>query len=858
MTIDTAPATIGERLARVARRRPGAVAVVEHDASISFGEFDAAASAIARRLVAAAHRAGCACLFFESKLPALQSIFGAARSGRTYVALDASDPDERLRFIVDDCGPAVLLTESRLLGRAHAIAPPGCDVVDVMRLPCTDDRRPLPAVAADAPVYLCYTSGSTGRPKGVIQTHTNLLFFVDAYARALAIGEDDRLSLLYTLSFNAANMDIFGGLLHGATLCAYDVRRDGVAPLANWLDQQRITVLHAVPTVFREMGKRLLPGRMLPYLRVVDLGGETVFASDVALFNAHTSPDCLLVNQLASTEVGLIAQHRVRHRDPDPATSIVPVGRCPAGVRVVIERADGSVADIDEAGEMVVCSAHVSPGYWRRPELDAAAFRADPLQPGWRRFASGDFGRIDGDGNLHFLGRKGGRVKIRGHSVDLMEVEAALSACPGVIKSVVLATLAGHRAESDRLVAHVVARDAADRDPQRLRRELATRLPAYMLPAGFVFVDALPLTASGKVDRMALATIAIAAGDDAREVDAPRDDVERRIAAIFGQLLAITPVGREDDFFMLGGDSLSATELQLRLGQEFGVRVGSFHADASVAAIAARVLRASDGPRTDHAPLPVLLPLWRHGGEIPLFLVHGRHGQAFVSPHFMQLLGNDQPVWVFQARGLDGLQAPHARVEDMAADYLAALRKERPRGPYFIGSLCAGAFIAAIIARTLREAGETVLPLLLIDPASRLLNARFAQMGEQKLVDQMTVRQAMGRAPGPVGDPQYMKVAARVALAFEQAMARYEPRPYDGPAFMLASRQRMAATDLATLRRTLSGPIEHFEVGATHRDALDARNPAFAKALMHCVDRIRVAAREAAVPPAEVAAHGHF
>ncbi len=858
-TINVGPGTIGARLTKLAAGIPHGIAIVERDTQVTFAQLDEAATAIARQLLSIVHdRPGCVCLFFESKLTALLSVFGAGNAGRTYVAVDAGDPEERLRFILDDCEPVALLTEARLLDRARTLAPAGCAVVDVARRPDGDGARPLPEVASDALAYLCYTSGSTGRPKGVGQTHRNLLFFADAYAKGLSIGENDRLSLLYTLSFNAVNMDIFGGLLNGATLCAYDTRRDGIPSLANWLDRQRITVLHTVPTIFREMGKRLAPARVLPYLRVVDLGGESVFAGDIELFRAHTKDHCVLINQLASTEVGLIAQYVAGHRGALPGAAIVPVGRCPDGVRVTIRRPDGSLAEVNEVGEMIVSSVHVSPGYWRRPELDAAAFAADPQDPRWRQYASGDFGRIDADGSLHFIGRKAGRVKIRGHSVDLMEVEAAVSACPGVMKVAVLATRSERQGEPDKLIAYIVTSDDTVRDPRGLRGNLANRLPSYMLPAGFVFLDALPSTASGKVDRAALATMQPVSSDPAREVDAPSDEVERQVAIVFEQLLNVAPIGRDDDFFLLGGDSLLATELQLRLRDTLGVAVGSFHMDATVAGIGRIVGSARAAPKAAREAFPVMFPLWQQGSEPPMFLIHGRHGQAFVSPHFMQLLGNNQPVWAFQARGLDGSTAPHASVEDMADDYLAELRKRRPHGPYFIAALCAGALIAGAMARRLCQAGESVLPLLLFDPPDRLMQDGYSQMPEQAFVSKMKSRGAMGRTEGPVNDPAYMKAVVRVAMAFEQAIANYRPQPYDGPVLMLSSRQRIEANDPVGLRKVFSGSIDRHEVGTTHHDALDPQNPVFARALLDCIGRIRVIAQENASTAGRPETHDQF
>jgi amino acid adenylation domain-containing protein len=841
MTASLGSETIGARLAEIAHRLTEKIAVVEREAQITFGQLDADASAIARQILRASpDRRGIVCLFFERKIPAIKSIFGACRSGHAYVPLDAGDPEERLRFILRDSEPIALLTEGKLRNRAHTIAPAGCAVIDVEGAQHRDEALPLPDVPGGAPVFLYYTSGSTGQPKGVSQTHRNLLFFADAYAKSLRIGAEDRLSLLYTLSVSAANNAVFRALLYGATLCAYDMRRDGIPQLVDWLNRERISVLHTVPTVFREMANRLAPGRVLPHLRAIHLGGESLFSSDVELFREHTLQHCILVNQLASTEACLIAQHIIDHRGAVTTSPVVPVGRCIEGVRVEIRRDDGSIAGVNEVGEMVVCSQHLSPGYWRRPELEAAAFSTDPLQPGWRRYKSGDSGLMDEAGNLHFRERKGSRVKIRGHSVDLMEIEAALLSCPDVLQAAVVAKGDESRMDPVRLVAYVVTRHDAARDALALRRYLATRLPLYMLPMGVVYLDALPLTAGGKVDRKTLTQIEPTTTNPERSVELPQDDIERTVARIIGQLLKIDAVGRDDDFFLLGGDSLLGVELQTRLREAFGVHVGSFHEGATVTRIAENIRHTVSEPATRSRPIPVLVPLWRSGSEPPLFLVHGRHGQAFVSPHFMQLLGNNQPAWAFQARGLDGLHEPHSTVEDMAAEYLGEMRMQRPHGPYFLGSLCAGVYIAIIMARWLREAGETVLPLLLLDPPSIMLRM---QRTDEQFVSKMKERKAKGQIAGPVENPAYMKAVLRTATAFEQALARHRPLPYDGPVYVLSSSQRIRGSDLVYLRQILTGRVGCYEVGTSHADALDPRNPVFASSLTSCVGLIREAAR---------------
>jgi len=849
VSLEFSAETIGGRLARVAASRPHRIALAGKGREVTYGALDAAATAIAQAIHAATGgRPGQVCLLFANKIPAVHAIFGAARAGHCYIPLDASDPEERLRVIAADSEPIAFLTEPALLERAKALAPPGCALIDVEHL---EGRGAVtqPDVTPDSLAYLYYTSGSTGQPKGVSQTHRNLLFFVDAYSKTMGIEDRDRVSLLYSLSFSAANMDIYGALLNGATLCTYELRRDGIRPLANWLDHERVSVLHAVPTVFRELMASLPEGRRLPHLRAIDLGGEAVFGRDVDLFREHTAPQCILVNHLAATEASVVAQHVIDHGSTYATDAMIPVGRCPAGLRVQIRREDGTAAARNETGEIVVAGAHVSPGYWKRPELNAAAFDADPDHSGARRYFSGDFGYLDDDGNLNFLGRRGSRIKLRGHSVELNEVEAALAACNGVTKVAVLAAGGERASEAERLIAYLAMASEENRNPLEIRRQMAARVPAYMCPTGFVFLDALPLTASGKVDRQALA--GLPQPDEAQPAfEAPRDDTERTVAEIFGQLLKRERIGRGDDFFLLGGDSLAAVELQSMLAGALGASPTEFHEDATVAGIAARIRALSATPASERRAMPVLKALWREGSAPPLFLVHGRHGQAFVSPHFMRLLGNEQPVWAFQARGLDGLSEPHPTIDAMAEEYLAELRKVRPHGPYFLGALCAGALVAAAMARSLSDAGETVLPLLLLDPPGRAPQGvgYFQLLGEERFLNKMKNRAAMGGIASPVDDPTYVDALKRTVTAFEHAIATHRPLPYEGAAYMLASRQRLAGFGSGYLSTIFTGRVERFEVAASHKQVLDPQNADFARHLAHCLDLIRSAAQLTRAP----------
>lgn len=840
MSNDLRSATISSRLATLGDRLAAKTAITEGEASVRYAELNAAATAIARKLTAVGGiRPAFVCLLFHSKIAAIEAMFGASRAGRAYVSLDAGDPDERLSFILRDSQPIAVLTEAALLDRASALAGAGCEVIDVGALHPSPEGEPFPVASQDATAYVVYTSGSTGAPKGVTQTQGNLLFFANAYARALEITEADRLSLVFSMSFGASNLNIFAGLLNGATLCAFDVRASGITGLAEWLDRERVSVLHTVPTLFRELMSGLAPDRSLTNLRAIDLAGEALFYSDVELFRSHTQESCRLVNQLGATEASIIAQYQVGRRAGTSTSGIVPVGKSPDGVRVLIRREDGSEAERNEIGEIVVCSSHVSPGYWQRPELNSSTFEADPVQRGEKRYLTRDLGRIDDDGNLHFLGRRGSRVKIRGCSVDLTEVEAALCACPGVAKAAVLAVGGGPEKEAARLVAYAVATKGGERDPVHVRRHLAKCLPAYMLPTVLAFLDAFPLTSSGKIDRTALA--AIEPPQNERSSEPPRDSVEQTIARLFGEILSQPSVNRHDDFFLLGGDSLSLVELQTLLRDAFGVSLTNIYDDPTVSGIAAEIRACGTGASSAEVrSLPIMFPLRERGSAPPLFLVHGRLGQALVSPHFLRLLGDEQPVWAFQARGLDGLEAPHATIEAMATHYLAEMRKRRPKGPYFIGSLCAGALIAVAMARMLEDVGEPVLPLLLLDPPERPFAMESAAMTEERLLARLKKKQLRGTVDAPLDDPVYASASVRVARAMEQAIVAYRPQPYYGPVCMLSSHGRIEES--TALAKLYAGKVVRYEVAATHREILDTHNELFATQLSRCLEEIRKAA----------------
>jgi amino acid adenylation domain-containing protein len=844
------PWTVPAAFERSAQRYPERIAIEFGERAFAYRELRALAGSVRallpqRQLGEEVARVA---LLFDDRIAALAATLGALAGGHAFVPLDASDPEERIRLILADSEPLALLSEGAHLDRARRLAPAGCAVVDLAE---AENRAPLTATAESLPddlAYLFYTSGSTGQPKGVCQTHRNLLYFVRAYCSKLGIGGEDRLSLLYSLSFSAANMDIFGGLLNGATISAYDMRQSGIPGLADWLDARRITILHAVPTVFRKLADSLEPQRRLGSVRAIDLGGESVTTSDGDIVRRHFRAGCRLVNHLAATEASVIAQHTV-DLNGAYADGMLPVGHCPDQVEVRIERPDGGKAPAGEAGRILVASPYLSPGYWRRPDLNAAVFASDPDRPGWRVLRSEDLGSIDAEGRLYFHGREGTRVKIRGQSVDLGEVEAALRRCTGIGDAAVVAGRREAGPEADLLVAHIVTADPADRDARRLRRELADYLPHHMIPSAFAFPDSLPTMATGKIDRRALEAMALPAPAQDEPPATASDALEADIAELFALILNRDSVGREEDFYILGGDSFSSVELHIGLSEIAGgpVPLRLTLEDPSVCGLAAAIRRLRAETTSATRQSRILVPLHGAGHRPTLFLVHGKLGHAHVSPRFLGLLGRDQPVYAIQARGSDGADPPNFTIAAMAQDYLEAIRTIRPQGPYLLGGLCAGGFVALEMARILRQAGESVLPLLLIDPPP----PPFVRTGAPDDVSPYALSapalapRHLRREPTKEQKNQRARLMGRrfkVAMAFESALLEMQPQAYEGEVCLFTSAAHRSPAgwgDPAKLRGFFAGPLQIFESAAKHDQILDAQGEEFSRQVATCLSHVR-------------------
>ncbi|HEY4182360.1 MAG TPA: amino acid adenylation domain-containing protein [Kofleriaceae bacterium] len=549
-------ATLFGSFERVVAAQPDRIAVREATRTWTYAQLLARVNAIAAHLDE--HGAGdrVACLLSHGG-EMVAAILGVLAGGRAYVTLDPTHPTDRSRFVLADSGATALLHDAAHAATATRLAG---DVPRVRADEATEGRVPARRPTPETLAYCLYTSGSTGRPKGVPQVHANVLHFIDAYSRCLAIEPTDSVSLLSTFAFDAAVVDVFSALLAGATLCPYDLRDAGLAGLSTMLVDRGVTIYHSTPTVFRELAQ--MEPRLSPRIRAVVLGGEEVRAADVTQFRAAFAPSAILVNGYGMTECSW-ALLNVLRPDDEIARATVPIGWPIDGVRIRLEPVDDESAP-EGVGTIVIECAHVAGRYWQRPDETAAAF---PV-PG--TYVTTDFGRQLPDGRFEFAGRKASHVKLRGFRIDLREIEAVVLTHPGVREAVVdlRATVRG-----DELIAYVAGRPGHEPpDIVALRAHLSAKLPGYMLPAAVVRMAALPRGATNKIDRRALPAPEAHTRTRTQHL-APRTATEQAIAAIWQDVLGAKRIGVHDDFFARGGHSLIANRVTAAIRTQLGVEL---------------------------------------------------------------------------------------------------------------------------------------------------------------------------------------------------------------------------------------------------------------------------------------------
>jgi amino acid adenylation domain-containing protein len=869
------PDLLQEALSRHSGRRAARCGGYEIDYAALDRASRVAASGLRARGVVAGQLVG---ICMGRSIDMLVAVLAVLRSGAAYVPLDPSFPPERLRWMAEHARLGVIVADDvQRLPQGLARAAEVMHFADL----ANDDGRDvlLPKVGANDLAYVLYTSGSTGEPKGVRILHRNLVNFLRAMREAPGFDAGDVLCAATTLSFDIAALELYLPLLCGGCIVIADDRehRDPEA-LARLIERRGCTVLQTTPSLLA----LLLEVKRDHVLRSLKLlvGGEPF----PPMLARALLPRCReLWNLYGPTETTVWSTvARV-----DAVEDAVPVGAPIAETRIYLLDARGRPTLPGALGEIWIGGAGVADGYLHRPDLTAERFVGDTFAAdGSRMYRTGDLGRIR-DGNLYFHGRVDEQIKLRGYRIEPAEIEAAAAGEAGVIECVAVARDAGN---GDQVLVLYAGSDAApDALAARLRRRCARLLPAYMWPQHVVVLKTLPKTPNGKIDRRALpapdpaqsglAQSDRAAADAATPSDDPRDPLQVELRDAWRRLLRRPDVGVHDNFFELGGYSLLAVRLFAELHERHGVdlplstlierptvaglaealREAMRERDARPSRPGALLRSANDDAEAQSsiAPDNTLVELRAGGGLPPLFLAHAVGGNVL---NYLPIASGAAPgraVYGLQSPGLDGVEAPLATIEAMAARYARAIRGCQPHGPYLLAGGSMGGVLALEIARCLREDGDEIAFLGMFDtwrpgatgwagespwrPHRWWSLYRGLDAGQRAALwrrigfrlwrlPTLRLRESLGR-----GTTQELR-RHRVESSNQNALAAYRPRPYAGRIVLFRAMQ--AGGGDATLGWSgFADGVDVIELGGRHDTILE--QPELPLRVRECIAALR-------------------
>ena len=682
---------------------PDRIAVAFEGETLTYAELNVRANRIAHRLAAfGVGRGTYVALLLERSPDMLAAIYGVLKAGATYVPLDPMYPSDRIAFMLEDSNARVLVTQSSLTPMVAG------DTVTKLILDrgwqhgsTEPDSNPDVAVAGEDLAYVIYTSGSTGKPKGVQIPHRAVVNFVLSMQEQPGLTRDDVLLALTTFSFDMSVLEIYLALVTGARLelvsreTVVDARR-----LAEEIVRAGVTFMQATPATWRMLLDAGWKGN--PELKIV-CGGEAL--------SADLARDLLprvgeLWNMYGPTETTVWSTgKRIERLDG----TTISIGRPIANTDVYILDEHQQPVPVGVTGEVHIGGLGLARGYLNRPELTSAKFIPHPFDttPGARVYKTGDGARYLPGGDIEYLNRLDNQVKLRGYRIELGEIEAALRKHEAVRDAVVvLRSDLGTKV----LAAYIIA-EGAPPPAAALRAFLKGPLPDYMVPSFFVTLDTFPMTPNGKVDRKALPPLDVATLGDEDAYVAPRDAIETTLVEIWRSVLGTPKVGVRDDFFELGGESILALRMFVKIEETFGRKLPlATLIRASTIEMLADALRGEEAA-TAWSPL---VPLRTGGSRAPFFCVSGLRGNVLNYRPLAERLGSEQPFYALQSIGLDG-SVPLTSLEEIAARHLEEVRRIQPSGPYYLGGLSFGGVVAYEMARQLLDAGEETAVIALFD-----------------------------------------------------------------------------------------------------------------------------------------------
>ncbi|MBI9044345.1 MAG: non-ribosomal peptide synthetase [Anaerolineaceae bacterium] len=684
------------------------VAVKTKSSSITFGQLHQNANHIANTLFKLSDKKQVGIgLLLNDTVKIASSIIGTLKSNNYFVSLDPIFPELRLLYMIKDAGIEILITDSEHYQKAVKMADKYQKIINIDLF---SSQVPTPNFEIEYSlndlVQITYTSGSTGLPKGVVKDYRFLIRILYQKFHSENISENDRLGLTRSFNFPMPSNTVIASLLSGAGLFHYYIGKEGLIGFAEWLNNENITMLSTSPTLFRKFISGINSNTHFPAIRRVTLSGEPVLKQDAIAFQQHFSKHSELAVIYGATEIGYAAR-RIFPHSWDFKNEVLSCGFPYDKVEILI--CDDSLNELpgETEGEIVIRSEVISKGYKNNSKMNNLKFIKNETQYLYR---TGDLGMILPDGQLKHLGRLDKQIKISGIRIELDSVENHLLSYPGVKEAVVHPYQ--DKKNNTKMAGYLVMQEEANLSPNDLRQYLSRRIPMQMVPAVFLTLETLPQTQSGKVDRKALPIPDAHRPPLENPYHPAVNTTEETLIQIWEDILGIDGIGVMDNFFELGGDSLAGVLLFLEIEQKFGIKL------PLTTLLNAETIRKLGilikKKNIDKEWFPIV-PLKEEGSGTPIFFIPGFGGYPLRFRNLATRLPKQTPVFAMQARGLDGMKAPFASIEESAREYIEAIKSIRPEGPYHLGGESGGGLIVYEMAQQLLADGEKVPVLILFD-----------------------------------------------------------------------------------------------------------------------------------------------
>lgn len=688
-------------------RTPDAIAVVFENKQLTYSELNAKANRLAHYLVKQGAKEGTiVAMCLHRSIDMVVALLAISKSGATYLPLDPIYPKARLGLILDDAKPLIMVSESSMAGNLPETEA-RIVLLDNKDEYSNESSGNLRFGNVHNNAYILYTSGSTGKPKGVMVKQHAVINLICSMSRSLNVTAQDILLAATTISFDIAEMEIYLPLFNGAKLViASEDTAMNVELLKTRIDETGATLFQATPVTFRMLVLRGWKGKQ--DLKLV-CGGEA-FSKELA---RELLSRCREVwNGYGPTETTIYSVIKKLNPEDAVGEGYVPIGRPIDNTRLLVLNSKLQPVPVGIAGELYIGGEGVSAGYLNLPEISAGRFVPDPYSrnPESRIYKTGDLVHYFPDGNLMYLNRVDSQVKIRGFRIETGEIESAISQFDGIRANTVIAR-EDEQGEKILVVYYVTDKNSG-LDEAGLRQYLKEKLPEYMVPSALVRMEKLPLTANNKVDRKSLPEPSGVSFAISKEYAEPKTFTEKKLAAIWSSILKIEKIGILDNFFEIGGHSMIAVTLIIKIEKEFGIRLplATLFEQSNIQKLS-KVIENGIGPEKWRS----LVPLRPLGSKKPLFLVHGMGLNVLLYTTIISYLDPEQPVYGLQAKGLNGIDKPLESIEEIAAYYISEIMTIDAEEPYQIAGYSLGGMIAFEIGHQLREMGKKVSFIGLLD-----------------------------------------------------------------------------------------------------------------------------------------------